>query len=62
MAEAQHDMMKNELNDLAFENQTLRKDFAEFHKLLRETQQQLYQLQVQEKERVEKEMMVTDQI
>ena len=39
MAEAQHDMMKNELNDLAFENQTLRKDFGECHKLLKETQQ-----------------------
>ena len=62
MAEAQHDMMKNELNDLAFENQTLRKDFGECHKLLKETQQQLYQLQVHEKERLEKEMMVSDQI
>jgi hypothetical protein len=30
-------MMKNEVNDLAFENSTLKKDFTECHKLLKET-------------------------
>jgi len=37
MAEAQYLDMKKELDDLAFANQTLKKDFTEATKLLRET-------------------------
>jgi hypothetical protein len=32
MTEAQHYIMKNELNDIAFDNKTLRKDFEEWMK------------------------------
>jgi len=37
LAVVQFDSMKREIDDLAFENQTLRKDFAESTKLLRQT-------------------------
>ena len=62
MAEAQYQDMKRELDDLAFQNQTLRKDFAEATKLLRETQDKLMISEEKELQRVEIEVKSAKQI
>lgn len=45
--------MKREMDELAFQNQTLRKDFTEATKLLRETQDKLIAAEELEASRAE---------
>ena len=52
--------MKKELDELAFQNQTLRKDFAESTKLLRQTQDKLFELEQQEAARIAQERMANE--
>ena len=53
-------MMKKEVDDLSFENQTLRKDFSESTKLLRLTQDKLFELEKNEAARVEQERVASE--
>ena len=41
MAAAHYDMMRKEVDELAFENRTLKKDYAEFQRVYREALDQL---------------------
>jgi hypothetical protein len=47
--------MKKDMNDLQFENSTLKKDFSESTKLLRQTQDKLIQMEQMEGARLEQE-------
>jgi hypothetical protein len=51
--------MKREMDDLAFQNQTLRKDFNEATKLIRVTQDKLMSLEEKEQLRIELEASAT---
>jgi len=62
LAAAQYDSMKKELDELAFQNQTLRKDFAESTKLLRQTQDKLFELEQQETARTSQERLANEQL
>ena len=62
MAEAQYQDMKRELDDLAFQNNTLRKDFTEATKLLRVTQDKLMAAEEKEQIRLETETQNAKQI
>lgn len=62
MAEAQYHDMKKETDDLAFQNQTLRKDFAEATKLLRVTQDKLMAADEKETTRLEQEAHASKQM
>ena len=55
LAAAQYEGMKRELDELAFENQTLKKDYNESTKLLRETQEKYHELMAEREERLQLE-------
>ena len=55
MAVAQYDAMKKEVDELAFQNQTLRKDYEECRRQLSLTQSDLNRKLVEEQDRVRKE-------
>ena len=50
------------MDDLAFENSTLKKDFKEAHKLLKQTQEKLIAIEVQEQKRASDEKLLTEQM
>lgn len=63
MAATQYESMKKEVDELSFENHTLRKDFNESTKLLRQTQEKLNDFERKEESRtlqveITKEQMV----
>lgn len=55
MAEVQFQSMKKDMDELQFENSTLKKDFQESTKLLRQTQDKLIQMEQLEAVRIEQE-------
>ena len=55
MAKVQFQSMKKDMDELQFENSTLKKDFQESTKLLRQTQDKLIQMEQLEAVRIEQE-------
>ena len=55
MAQQQYDQMKKDMDDLMFDNTTLKKDLAASSSLLKETQEQLNELLQREEVRTQEE-------
>lgn len=55
MAAAQYEMMRKEVEELSFENGTLKKDYIECQRVYRDTLQQLDHMRLTEQQRLEKE-------
>lgn len=55
MAAAQYDMMRKEVEELSFENGTLKKDYTECQRVYRDALQQLDHMRLTEQQRLEKE-------
>lgn len=62
MAEVQYQSMKKDLDDLQFENQSLKKDFQESTNLLRQTQDKLIQMEQLEAKRIEQEAAAAEKL
>ena len=62
MAAAHYDMMRKEVEELAFENRTLKKDYAECQRVYREALEQVESLRATELRRLEREREATEQL
>ena len=62
MAEAQYQAMKKDLDEISFENSTLKKDFQECKNLLRQTQDKLRDMEKNEAHRIEQEALAAAKI
>jgi hypothetical protein len=62
MAAAHYDLMRKEVEDLAFENKTLKKDYVECQRVYREALEQVDLLRASEHKRVEREMEAAEQL
>lgn len=62
MAAAHYDMMRKEVEELAFENRTLKKDYTESQRVYREALEQVDQLRMAEQRRLEREREADEQL
>ena len=62
MAAAHYDMMRKEVEELAFENRTLKKDYAECQRVYREALDQVDQMRSTEHQRLEREREASAQL
>lgn len=62
MAAAHYDMMRKEVEELAFENRTLKKDYTECQRVYREALDQVDQLRAEELRRLDREREAAEQL
>jgi uncharacterized protein YqgQ len=62
MAAAHYDLMRKEVEELAFENRTLKKDYAECQRVYREALEQVDLLRASEQRRLEREREAAEQL
>ena len=62
MAAAHYDLMRKEVEELAFENTTLKKDYAECQRVYREALEQVDKLRSVEQARFDRERQASEQL